>query len=134
MEACGAGKMKVDVVLLTKNSLKPCLGDCVHSIYKNVPLNRLIVVDGGSTDGTIEYLKKFPNVVIIDDSKGCRATARQIGIDMVETDWFLFVDSDVILSRNWFNEAWKKLRMMWEQFKELRDVSGIKLCQISRKL
>jgi glycosyltransferase involved in cell wall biosynthesis len=99
--------MKVDVVLLTKNSLMPCLKHCVQSIYRNIPINRLIVVDGGSTDGTIDFLRQFSNVIIVDDSKGNRATSRQIGIKMVETEWFLFVDSDVILSNNWFNEAWK---------------------------
>jgi glycosyltransferase involved in cell wall biosynthesis len=97
--------LKVDVVLLTKNSIKPCLKECVDSIYANVPVNRLIVVDGGSKDGTIEFLEKYPNVVIIDDSKGNRATARQKGIKTVETEWHLHVDSDVILCKDWFLKA-----------------------------
>lgn len=100
---------KVDVVLLTKNSIKPCLGECVRSIYANVPVNRLVVVDGGSEDGTIEFMKRFPKVVVVEDLGGNRATARQKGINMVETEWFVFVDSDVILSDNWFNEAWKNV-------------------------
>jgi len=97
----------VDVVLLTKNSLKPCLPDCVKSIYENIPINRLIVVDGGSTDGTLEFLEKMPNVEIIDDSKGNRATARQKDIEAVETEWHLHVDSDVILCKGWFTKASK---------------------------
>ena len=98
---------KIDVVLLTKNSLQPCLKECVESIYKNIPVNRLIVVDGGSNDGTLELLQKYPNVKIIDDSKGTRATARQMGIEAVETDWHLHVDSDVILCDGWFEKASK---------------------------
>lgn len=101
--------MKIDVVLLTKNSLKPCLPECVESIYRNVPVNRLIVVDGGSTDGTIEFFEKYSNVQVIDDSKGTRASARQRGIDTVETDWHLHVDSDVILCEDWFAKAWKNV-------------------------
>ncbi|MEM3590703.1 MAG: glycosyltransferase family A protein [Candidatus Bathyarchaeia archaeon] len=97
--------MRVDVVLLTKNSLKPCLPECVKSIYDNVPVNRLIVVDGGSTDGTLEFLEKMPSVEIIDDSRGNRATARQKGIEAVETEWHLHVDSDVMLCRDWFAKA-----------------------------
>ena len=98
--------MKVDVVLLTKNSLKPCLSECVESIYRNVPVNRLLVVDGGSTDGTVEFLRKQPNVVFIDDSHGTRASARQKGIDAAETDWHIHVDSDVVLCEDWFKKAW----------------------------
>jgi glycosyltransferase involved in cell wall biosynthesis len=98
--------MKLDVVLLTKNSLKPCLFECVESIYRNVPVNRLIVVDGGSTDGTLELVKRYPRVEIIEDSHGTRATARQKGIDAVETEWHVHVDSDVILCEDWFTKAW----------------------------
>jgi len=98
--------MKLDVVLLTKNSLKPCLSECVESIYRNIPVNRLIVVDGSSTDGTVEFVRKYPNVTILDDSHGTRASARQKGIDAVETDWHVHVDSDVVLSDNWFKKAW----------------------------
>jgi glycosyltransferase involved in cell wall biosynthesis len=100
-------QLKIDIVLLTKNSLQPCLHECIESIYKNIPVNRLIVIDGGSTDGTLELIKQYPRVKVIDDSKGTRATARQIGIDAVETEWHLQVDSDVILSNDWFEKAWK---------------------------
>jgi glycosyltransferase involved in cell wall biosynthesis len=102
--------LKVDVVLLTKNSLKPCLRECLESIYANVPVNRLIVVDGGSVDGTLELVKAYPNVVIIDDSEGNRATARQKGIEAVETEWHIHVDSDVILCRNWFSSAFRLVK------------------------
>lgn len=98
---------KIDVVLLTKNSLQPCLRECLDSIYKNIPVNRLIVVDGGSTDGTLELLEHYPDVKVIDDSEGTRATARQLGIDAVETAWHLQVDSDVVLSNDWFKKAWE---------------------------
>lgn len=98
--------MNIDVVLLTKNSVEPCLRECVQSVKDNVPVKRFIVVDGGSTDDTIKVVKEiFPDAVIIDDSEGNRATARQISIDVVDTDWFMFIDSDVILHKNWFKEA-----------------------------
>jgi glycosyltransferase involved in cell wall biosynthesis len=98
--------MKVDVVLLTKNSVEPCLKECVESIYRNVPVNRLIVVDGGSVDGTLELLLGYPNVEVIEDTWGTRATARQKGIEAVLTEWHVHVDSDVILSNGWFQKAW----------------------------
>ncbi len=98
---------KVDVILLTKNSLKPCLKECIEAIYKNVRVQRLIVVDGGSSDGTLGLLGHYSNVTVVDDKNGTRATARQKGIEAVTSEWHLHVDSDVVLCENWLDKAWK---------------------------
>lgn len=99
----------VDVVLLTKNSEK-FLEKCLESVYKNVPVGQLIAVDGYSTDRTLDILRqfneKYRNVKIVLD-RGTRATARQRGMRQVRTDWFMFVDSDVVLCRNWYQKAIK---------------------------
>jgi len=99
--------MKVDVVMLTKDS-EYILRKCLDSVYQNVPVNNLIVVDGFSKDNTLNILKEFDekygNLRILKD-KGTRAKAREIGIKNVETEWFMFVDSDVILCKDWFNKA-----------------------------
>jgi glycosyltransferase involved in cell wall biosynthesis len=99
--------MRVDVVIITKNSNR-MFSECLKSVYENVPLNRLIVVDGCSTDKTLdtvhEFQKKHGNVLVIQD-RGNRATARQKGIDQVKTEWFMFVDSDAVLCKDWFKKA-----------------------------
>jgi glycosyltransferase involved in cell wall biosynthesis len=104
-EDLGITVAKVDVILLTKNSVFPCLKDCLRSVYANVPVNRLLVVDGGSQDETLQVVSDFPKVEIIEDLNGNRATARQKGINAVETEWHLHVDSDVILCKGWFSKA-----------------------------
>ncbi len=101
---------RIDIVLLTKNSVEPCLKECLDSVYANVPVNRLLVVDGGSTDGTLSLVQKYPRAEIISDSHGNRATARQKGIDAVETEWHLHVDSDVVLCEGWFRSALPQLK------------------------
>ena len=97
----------VDVVLLTKNSERK-LKECLESVYTNVPVAKLIAVDGCSKDKTLDILnwfnEKYHNVKIILD-EGNRATARQKGIENVTTEWFLFVDSDVVLCDDWFKKA-----------------------------
>jgi len=102
----------VDVVLLTKNSQR-VLTQCLNSIYANIPVAQLIVVDGGSTDQTLPILnkfnKKYHNIVLLFDN-GTRATARQKGIEHVTTKWFMFVDSDVVLCRDWYKKAQKYLQ------------------------
>jgi glycosyltransferase involved in cell wall biosynthesis len=103
--------MDVDVVIITKNSER-MLNECLKSVYKNVPVNRLIVVDGHSTDSTLEIVRRFQkkhgNALVLTD-EGTRATARQKGIEHVETEWFMFVDSDVVLCKEWFKKAEKHL-------------------------
>jgi glycosyltransferase involved in cell wall biosynthesis len=98
---------KVDVVVLTKNSEEQ-LERSLSAVYRNVPVNRLIIVDGYSTDGTLDIVKKFEkkhhNVLLIQD-KGWRGQARQIGIEHVETQWFMFVDSDAELCNGWLKKA-----------------------------
>jgi len=99
----------IDVVMLTKNS-EHLLEECLKSVYENVPIKRLIVVDGFSTDNTLKIIdkfnKKYGNVTIISE-EGSRAKARKRGIEEVETQWFMFVDSDVILCKDWFKKAEK---------------------------
>lgn len=101
----------IDVVMLTKNS-EHLLNKCLKSIYGNMPVKRLIIIDGFSTDNTLkiinEFNKKHGNVKIISE-KGSRAKARERGIREVKTEWFMFADSDVILCKHWFKKAKKHL-------------------------
>jgi len=39
--------------------------------------------------------------------RGNRASARQLGLRQVSTEWFMFVDSDVTLCKDWFQKAKK---------------------------
>lgn len=86
---------------------------CLNSIYQNIPVNKLIIVDGYSDDNTLkilqEFNKKYKNIKVVFDD-GNRATARQKGIREVETEWFAFVDSDVILCKEWFKRAEKNIK------------------------
>jgi glycosyltransferase involved in cell wall biosynthesis len=102
----------VDVAILTMNSAR-MLRECINSVYENIPVANLIVVDGCSTDATAQIVKEFQekygNVTFIQE-KGTRGSARQTAIKMVKSDWFVFVDSDVILSKNWFARAQELIR------------------------
>ena len=102
----------IDVVMITKNSVHPYLEESLSSILRNVPLKQLVVVDSFSTDGTIELINRFQEKgvkikVIQEECK--RGKAREIGIGEVSTEFFAFVDSDVILAENWFVEIIKHI-------------------------
>jgi glycosyltransferase involved in cell wall biosynthesis len=102
----------IDVVVLTKNS-EHLLDKCLVSIYENVPVKNIIVVDGFSTDGTMKIVNKINeehgNITVLNEN-GSRAKAREKGLQQVGTEWFMFVDSDVILSRDWFRKAEKSIK------------------------
>jgi glycosyltransferase involved in cell wall biosynthesis len=97
----------IDVVMLTRNS-EHLLYECLTSIYENVPVKNLIVIDCFSTDRTQQILgmfnKKYGNIKIFQIN-GSRAKARTEGIRKVSTDWFMFVDSDVVLCKGWYKKA-----------------------------
>ena len=99
----------VDVAVLTMNSER-MLRECLNSVYANVPVNNLIVVDGYSTDGTAEIVAEFQENMEMSFSfkkKEQEAAPGKPQLKLVKTDWFMFVDSDVILSKNWFAQAEK---------------------------
>ncbi len=93
---------KIDVVMITKNSEKPCLKESLNSIVHNLPLKRLIVVDSFSSDGTLGVINELVADKKIVQAEAGRGKAREIGIGEVHTDLFAFVDSDVILSDGWY--------------------------------
>jgi glycosyltransferase involved in cell wall biosynthesis len=102
----------IDVVVLTKNS-EHLLDKCLASVYENVPVNNLIIVDGFSTDRTLKIIDEANEThgdVKVLKVNGSRATAREKGIQQVRTEWFMFVDSDVILGRDWFRKAEKNVK------------------------
>ena len=88
----------------------------LHSFYREIPINRLIIGDGGSTDDSIEIVKKFPRVVIINQSKNktlgfCIAEL----ISLVETEWFIYLHADVYLPENWY-DIMKKSKKKYDWF------------------
>jgi len=103
---------QIDVVLLTKNS-DHILSKCLSSIYQNVPVKNLIVVDGFSTDKTLQIVNDFNKMhgnIVLFQVDGSRAKARTEGIRRVNTKWFIFVDSDVVLCKEWYIKAQEDLK------------------------
>lgn len=74
------------------------------SAYREIPINRLLIGDGGCTDNSIEIVKEFPRVVVFDHSgyKTLGYSIRKL-IEAVEADWFIYLHSDVYLPDDWFN-------------------------------
>ena len=110
---------KVDVVVLTKNS-SITLDIVLNGIFKAIPVHKLIVVDGGSKDGTLRIARKYGAKIVCE--KGKLGRARYRGAREVETDWFCFIDSDILLFPFWYRRLVK-----WTRYPRVVWVGGLPL-------
>lgn len=76
----------------------------LHSIYREVPVKRLLISDGGCIDDSIEIVRKYPRVVVYDHRSyiSLGFCLRKL-IESVETEWFIYLHSDVYLPKGWFD-------------------------------
>jgi len=99
---------KMDYAVVTKND--EYLPDVIYHILLQENINRVIIVvpPDDINQSSLEMFSKYPNVVIYyTDAK--LGAARAIAIGMVETEYFVFVDGDVILPKDWINQMWMHL-------------------------
>ena len=77
----------------------------LHSFYREIPINRLIIGNGGCTDNSIEIVKKFPRVKVIDQFK-YRSQGFCIAelISHVNSEWFIYLHADVYLPEKWYEK------------------------------
>jgi hypothetical protein len=73
------------------------------SIYREIPVNRLILGDGGCVDGSIDVAREFPRAEVKDHRSftSLGYSIRHL-IEVTETEWFVYLHSDVYLPEGWF--------------------------------
>jgi glycosyl transferase family 2 len=76
----------------------------LFSFYREIPIHKLFIGDGGCIDNSIDVVKEFPRVEVLDHRsyKSLGYSLREL-IKAVETDWFIYVHSDVYLPPGWFD-------------------------------
>jgi glycosyltransferase involved in cell wall biosynthesis len=93
------GEPLVSVIIPTYNSdrfLALCLDSIRRQTWKKV---EIIVVDDGSTDGTLRIAEKYGCIVASNTKKG-RAEAKNEGALLSRGEYLFFIDSDMELSQN----------------------------------
>jgi len=81
------------------------LKKCIQSLLTNTHcMYELIVVDNGSVDGSLEYIKNIENVKLISNpiNKGA-PYARNQGLSLAEGKYIVFLDNDVVLTNQWLS-------------------------------
>jgi len=74
------------------------------SIYREIPVKKLILSDGGVIDDSIELAKNFPRVEVLNH-RHYKSLGKCIAklIEHVESKWFIYLHSDVYLPDGWFD-------------------------------
>ncbi|MCS7093670.1 MAG: glycosyltransferase family 2 protein [Candidatus Aenigmarchaeota archaeon] len=90
---------RFDVCIPTLNSAKT-LERCLKSVVSSIPYRKIIVIDGYSSDETLEIAKKYGCEVY--RSKKSLGEVREMLIKKVKTEWFFFIDADIEVNEKWF--------------------------------
>ncbi|GAB4040476.1 glycosyltransferase [Spirosoma gilvum] len=86
--------MLISTIIICRNA-QPFLATCVASIRQQTQLpDELLVVDGASQDGTMEWLHQQPDVTIISQTGRGIANARNTGISAANGEYIAFLDAD----------------------------------------
>jgi len=79
---------------------------CIESMMKcGTPLDRLVIVDNGSTDETRQYLETLPigNRIWNNANLGCGVAWNQ-GALALQSEWTIIMNNDVIVSPQWIEK------------------------------
>jgi glycosyltransferase involved in cell wall biosynthesis len=82
------------VVIPVRNAAR-LLPGCLGSVLPQRPA-RVIVVDGNSTDSTLDIAGRFCTTILSDRGKGL-PVARMLGVRAADTKYVALVDADVVL-------------------------------------
>ena len=98
----GKGATPVDLVIINYNTLS-YLRNCINSIRQNTLYpHRIIVVDNGSSDGSVKYLKGLKDVtLILNNSNYGYGKAANQGISISNGKYVVILNSDLKLTRGW---------------------------------
>ncbi len=99
--------MFFSVVIPTYNR-KPILEKCLRAMENQVlradgPVEgyEIVLVDDGSTDGTVEWINastaEFPHVKLYEQNHEGAAVARNFGVEKAIGDTIIFIDSDLVV-------------------------------------
>ena len=111
------GSFSYTVVTAVYNA-QAYLDDFFESIFKqtiNADCLKIIAVDDGSTDASAEIVqswqKKHPDAIrYMRKENGGQASARNLGMQQVNTEWVTFIDPDDFVACDYFEQVDRALK------------------------
>ena len=116
------------VVVPTYNR-QPILEKCLRAMENQVlrPSGQvegyeIVLVDDGSTDGTVEWIRasaaEFPHVKLYEQNHEGAAIARNFGVQKAEGDTIIFIDSDLVVLEGFLQHHADALTKAYERGNE----------------
>ena len=102
-----AERQTLSVIILTKNE-EARIGRCLQSVRW---ADEILVVDGLSTDRTVEICRQFGARVISHAFEGSFAQERNIGLEHARSDWVLQLDADDVVTPEFRDAVTQALAM-----------------------
>ncbi len=91
---------KLSALVITYNEQ-----DNIDALIKNLSFaNEIIVVDSYSTDATVEKLKQYPQVKLIQNEFKNFSDQRNFALNQTKNEWVLFIDADERINYKLKNE------------------------------
>ncbi|MBI3366569.1 glycosyltransferase family 2 protein, partial [Candidatus Roizmanbacteria bacterium] len=100
--------MKLSLCLATHNE-ELNIGQCLEAA-KNI-IDEIVIIDGSSTDKTVEIVKKYGARVIVTDNPPMFHINKQKALDVCKSEWILQLDADERLSPELADEIVKVISM-----------------------
>src|SRR5580704_1533619 len=99
-------ELSVSIVINTYNRAAS-LATTLRSLRRlNYPRFEVIVVNGPSTDNTLDALKSHADSIRVGTcSDRNLSISRNVGIEMARGDLVAFLDDDAVPAENWLNDA-----------------------------
>lgn len=86
--------MRASIVIPCYNTERFIAEAIQSALAQTYPIAEIVVVNDGSTDGSLEIIKSFSGISVVSQANGGLSAARNAGLSHVTGDYVVFLDAD----------------------------------------